>query len=654
MGVGTVLRRQGVRDPMNFLAGDGEMATRIRNFDWAAHPFGPVADWPQSLRSALGICLNSAFPTAIYWGPELRLLYNDAWAPIPGPRHPAALGAPAREVWSDIWHVIEPQFIALIETGKGVSFENQLLPMRRYGFEEETYWTYGFTPIRGEDGGIVGVFNSGTETTDIVLARRESQFLLGLGDRLRELGSREEVLDMVLSSLGEHLRVARVGLRECDAVDGDLSLAGVWTAPGVNPEGRVLSFDELGPEIGRMMRAGETLRLDTTDVPAGAALKAVGWGATVAVPWRERGELVSILFMHQTEPHHWKRSEVSAATQALESMMTWFEKLDTAAREKVMMREIDHRARNLLAVMRSIVRLASAGDAEDLRDKILDRMAALSSTHNLLSERHWANLSVRQLLAQELEPYTGGDMSRVAFSGPRVALGPDTAQLVAMVFHELATNAAKHGALGHPEGRLEVRWSQDATGVMTLAWQENGTPRPEPAPVRKGFGSTLLSQVVEGQLGGRIEYGVGPDGFRCELVAQVAEGARGRAGSAGEKSVLIVEDEAIVALDLAETVRSLGYHVFASASDVDSGLAALSGASPAIAILDANLGGQSSQPIASVLAERGVPFIVVTGYGSGGLADAFADCTRMTKPIHDADLARVLSQAVGGGAAQAG
>ena len=95
---------------MDFLAGNGEMASLIRETDWSEHPFGPSEDWPQSLRSALAICLNSAFPTAIYWGSDLRLLYNDAWAPIPGPRHPAALGAPAKEVWSDIWPIIEPQF----------------------------------------------------------------------------------------------------------------------------------------------------------------------------------------------------------------------------------------------------------------------------------------------------------------------------------------------------------------------------------------------------------------------------------------------------------------------------------------------------------------------------------------------------------------
>src|SRR5690606_8534703 len=90
-----------------FLNGGGEMGRRMRQHDWSATPLGPPGKWPQALCSALGICLQSSFPTAIYWGRDLRLLYNDAFAPIPGEKHPWALGKPARDVWSDIWHVIE-------------------------------------------------------------------------------------------------------------------------------------------------------------------------------------------------------------------------------------------------------------------------------------------------------------------------------------------------------------------------------------------------------------------------------------------------------------------------------------------------------------------------------------------------------------------
>jgi PAS domain S-box-containing protein len=127
--------------------------------------------WPQSLRSALSICLHSSFPTAIYWGPDLRLLYNDAWAAVPGDRHPWALGRPAREVWPGIWDVIELQFRKVL-TGEGFTAFDQMLAMERGGAIAETYWNYCFTPIRGETGAVAGIFNQGHETTERVMRAR--------------------------------------------------------------------------------------------------------------------------------------------------------------------------------------------------------------------------------------------------------------------------------------------------------------------------------------------------------------------------------------------------------------------------------------------------------------------------------------------------
>ena len=108
--------RTGTRAEYSFLSGGGELGALIRSFDWAATPLGEPGAWPQSLRSALSICLHSSFPTAIYWGEDLRLLYNDAWAPIPAERHPAALGQPGAHVWSDIWSIVGPQFRCVVET----------------------------------------------------------------------------------------------------------------------------------------------------------------------------------------------------------------------------------------------------------------------------------------------------------------------------------------------------------------------------------------------------------------------------------------------------------------------------------------------------------------------------------------------------------
>ncbi|HEY0629216.1 MAG TPA: PAS domain-containing protein, partial [Sphingomicrobium sp.] len=164
-----MLKRPG---DLSFVSGGGEMGRLIRERDWKASAFGPLERWPQSLRSALSICLHSSFPTAIYWGEDLRLLYNDAWSPIPGERHPAALGEPGSHVWQDIWDVVGPQFARVMSTGEGFSTFDEMLPMVRQGKVCETYWNYSLTPIVGEDGSVAGVLNQGHETTDRILFER--------------------------------------------------------------------------------------------------------------------------------------------------------------------------------------------------------------------------------------------------------------------------------------------------------------------------------------------------------------------------------------------------------------------------------------------------------------------------------------------------
>ena len=151
------------------------MGQRIREFDWANHPLGPPRLWPGALRMALSLCLNSSFPTAVYWGPDLHVLYNDAWSVIPAERHPGILGKPAREGWSDIWDIVGPQFRQVMQSGQGVAEYEQMLPMVRGGRPTETWWNYSFTPIRHADHRVCGVFNQGNEITGVVLARRERE-----------------------------------------------------------------------------------------------------------------------------------------------------------------------------------------------------------------------------------------------------------------------------------------------------------------------------------------------------------------------------------------------------------------------------------------------------------------------------------------------
>lgn len=500
-------------DTLSFLSGPSEMARRIREFDWTDHPLGAPADWPSSLRLALGIALNSSFPTCIYWGSELRLLYNDAWSTIPGPRHPACLGEPAAEVWSDIWHIIQPQFEQVIRSGTGLFLENQFLPMRRYGVEEETYWTYNFTAMRLENGSIGGVFNSGSETTESVLQQTNTQFLLELSDVFRNLRDAESVRSRPLQMLGMHLGADRVGLREDKVWNGtevsDLPVTELWVAPGVADGSGKLRDTSLPPEIWKALLDGHVVRLDGSDPKRGdlepSVLTLLGCASALAVPWARAGKTAAILFVHSLKPRHWTDLDVQTVEAVLDRMMSWLEKARTAERERAMSHEIDHRARNLLAIVQSIVRMAKPDDPMEMQKKILGRIMALSKTHSLLANRHWDQLTVREILVQELGPFTDQEDTETRVAGPSVTLTADESQVLSMAFHELTTNAAKYGALSCPGGVLDVHWDLTPEGLLRLEWVETFGQRKDSGPTaQSGFGTRLLTLVVERQLGGKL------------------------------------------------------------------------------------------------------------------------------------------------------
>ncbi|MDK2745427.1 MAG: response regulator [Nitrospira sp. BO4] len=161
-------------DPQNisFLAGGGEMGARMRAFDFSTTPLGPVSAWPQSLRSAVSICLNSRFPIVLYWGKEFVSLYNDAYISIWGEKHPWALGKPFEVAWADIWDALGPVLKGVMETGIPSWSDDQLLVMQRHGYVEETYFTFSFGAGRNEQGEVAGIFCAVAETTQRVLHER--------------------------------------------------------------------------------------------------------------------------------------------------------------------------------------------------------------------------------------------------------------------------------------------------------------------------------------------------------------------------------------------------------------------------------------------------------------------------------------------------
>ena len=164
----------------DFLAGGGELGACVRALNWSKTPLGPVAQWPQSLKTSVSICLNSRFPVLIWWGPELVKIYNDAYRPLIGTKHPWALGSPGREVWPEIWDIIGPMLSQVMERGEATASNDLLLLLERNGYGEECYFSFSYSPIRDESGRVGGVFTPVAETTERVIGERRLRTLRDL------------------------------------------------------------------------------------------------------------------------------------------------------------------------------------------------------------------------------------------------------------------------------------------------------------------------------------------------------------------------------------------------------------------------------------------------------------------------------------------
>jgi PAS domain S-box-containing protein len=178
----------------DFLAGGGEMGALMRAYDWASSPIGETAGWPQSLRTALRILLNTNHPMFIWWGPELIQFYNDAYRQTMGPeRHPSALGQRGRECWEEIWPIIGPQIEQIMSGGEATWHEDQLVPVTRFGRLEEVYWTYSFSPIDEGDGvgGVLVICRDVTREHQATIALREREAELARVQQIGRIGGLE-------------------------------------------------------------------------------------------------------------------------------------------------------------------------------------------------------------------------------------------------------------------------------------------------------------------------------------------------------------------------------------------------------------------------------------------------------------------------------
>ncbi|HEY0943503.1 MAG TPA: PAS domain-containing protein [Steroidobacter sp.] len=409
-----------------FLSGGGEMGELIRAFDWEGTPLGRPQGWPQALRTALRILLTTQHPACVFWGPQLICFYNDSFRSSLGPeRHPAMLGAPLREVWSETWSVMGPQ-IERVMSGAGSTWaEDHLVMIPRFGKREEIYWTYSFSPIddAGAANNVGGVMVLCMETTKKVRAERQLAFQLALSDKLRSLSDAAEIMLTAAGMVGRELGAGRVGYGEIEESTNTVLVVCDWTLPDMPSLAGRHPLNDFGAGLIRELRMGRILRVEDSrndprisEVEETDIYRTIGSRSGIVVPLIKGGRFVAVFYVHQAEPRRWTDNEVALTRETAER--TW----DAVERARA-----ENALRQLNATLEQRVEDAFAQRKlwSELLDSVTALVAAVGNDYRYLAmnkayaDRFERRIGVRPQVGQSLLEIMKGHREQLALSGSR-------------------------------------------------------------------------------------------------------------------------------------------------------------------------------------------------------------------------------------------
>jgi two-component sensor histidine kinase len=524
-------------DSTNFLNGGGKMGALMRTHDWSTSSLGEPAQWPDALKAAVATCLNSQFPMVVWWGPQLIMLYNDAWQPILGEtKHPHGLGRPGADSWPDTWPIVGQQFESAL---KGVAnwSEDLLLASNRHGYIEECYFTYSHGPLMDAGGNIVGVLTAVIETTGRVLTERRMRALGALSKATIEAATSAVTIEQNCQHLLDLL---------CSD-NPDIPFA-VQYITDENRHARLVATSHADralfpPSLSASSRDDEwgivdVLKTRTARIIEGLPFKipSSSWPEPtiqlVALPLLRKGPgnnlvgavLIGVNSRLRLNPEYLDflmlvAAELAGSISALQSIE---KELRSARAKELLVRELQHRSRNLLAVVGSISERtrATSTSLDDYAADFNGRLKALSRVQGLLSREEPETIAIDEIVHLEMNSLGVTNSSDVSIGGPRVALPRDSVQMISLALHELGTNAIKHGILDGSGGTLEVRWHLVNPGncALRLEWNEHREKLTQMAvPHRQGFGRTLLEQALPRQLGATTQFNLRSNGLQCVI-----------------------------------------------------------------------------------------------------------------------------------------
>jgi PAS domain S-box-containing protein len=359
------------------------------------------------------------------------------------------------------------------------------------------------------------------------------------------------------------------------------------------------------------------------------------------------------------------RDATGRITGALNLLVDITEQKQAQQLQQLLIDELNHRVKNSLATVQAIASLSllHAKDQTEFVSSFTGRIQALARAHSVLTRTQMQNADVATLVREQVL-LGGADDDRVACVGPHLMVDSLAAVHLAMVLHELATNARKYGALSVPDGLLSIGWEMRTNGGRTLLfhWRERNGP-PVSAPAAHGFGTTLIQQTLKSH-GGKASIEYAAHGVSCEMTLplpdqertgvaplprpSLAASAPARSRASGDprglrnKRILIVEDEPLLSMELEAILAAAGCEVVGSAESVARAKALVADVECDAALVDINLAGQPIDDVAAALRQKRIPFAFVTGYGREALPPGFREAAVLGKPFDQEQLLTLL------------
>jgi len=336
-----------------FLAGGGRMGAMMRSHDWSGSPLGHPDTWPPCLRSTVSLMLGSCFPMFVAFGPELGFLYNDAYAEILGGKHPDALGRRFHEVWGEIWPDIAP-LITKALAGEPTWSEDMPLLMNRRGYDEQTWFTFSYSPVRDEQDRVAGMFCTCTETTgrvqaEAALRANEARlaFLDLLGKKTAKSADADEILAITTRMVAKHLGLSNCAYADMDADEDGFTIRGDWAAEGSPSIVGHYSLADFGRRAVQDLVAGRPLvindNLAELAAEEAATFQAIGIAATICMPLVKDGRLTALMAIHDRVPRTWSDYDLALITEVTERSWAHIERVRAVAKLEALNATLEER-----------------------------------------------------------------------------------------------------------------------------------------------------------------------------------------------------------------------------------------------------------------------------------------------------------------------